>query len=106
MFNWTEEYTTSRPRTAAELGRIWQFAATQTHNMWLAASPLGDLLWQGEREVMWDTVQLSATHTLQLSRQPDEGNAERQPPRRHRRHRRRQPRSARREAQYSALLEV
>ena len=38
--------------------------------MWLAASPLGDLLWQGEREVMWDTVQLSATHTLQLSRQP------------------------------------
>ena len=42
--------------------------------MWLAASPLGDLLWQGEREVMWDTVQLSATHTLQLTLIPTERN--------------------------------
>ena len=35
------------------------------------------MLWQGEREVMWDTVQMQATHTLQLSRQRrDEAEAE------------------------------
>ena len=34
----------------------------------LPASCLGGMLWQGEREVMWDTVQLQATHTLALTR--------------------------------------
>ena len=35
------------------------------------------MLWQGEREVMWDTVQMQATHTLQLSRhRRDEAEAE------------------------------
>ena len=34
----------------------------------LPAAARAGMLWQGEREVMWDTVQLQATHTLKLSR--------------------------------------
>ena len=43
----------------------------------LSVACLGGMLWQGEREVMWDTVQMQATHTLQLSRhRRDEQEAE------------------------------
>ena len=43
----------------------------------LPAACRGGMLWQGEREVMWDTVQMQATHTLQLSRhRGDEAEAE------------------------------